>query len=111
MRELGPSSNAEMVFAFVKAEIHVKSCRRPEYLEILNELNQTEEDLIQNADLTSTEQNDLRSKTLLKKRPALFVGFPKDVAWKRFEIERGDFPKMMYIARETTWDMLSSGTR
>jgi len=45
------------------------------------------------------------------RRTALFTGFPKDVKWRRVELEHADLDRLRYISKEEHWVMYSEGTR
>ena len=114
MHTIAAINESEMVLAFAQAELHSPTYR-PRYLRELENLSQNEM-LVLQADLKSERQNDLRAQLLQRVRGykannGIFRGFPNDVTWHAVELNRGDFSKLLYIAKEPTWDDLSDGGR
>ena len=113
MIERGPATTAEMVLAFVAAEIDA-SRFGPCYEASLARLGTTRARLIDQADLNDAAANAQRARMLGDCRgypsDALFKGFPSDAVWRRAELEPDDLAKVKY-ANYPNWTALSGGTR
>jgi hypothetical protein len=115
MRITGPATEDEMVLAFLQAEVNSQT-RKQLCSDVLNRLGTTAK-LVYDPDLKSARQNALRKDLLedcgrgYKTKQYLFIGFSDDVQWQHAELNREDFGKLRYIAKEPTWEDLSDGTR
>jgi hypothetical protein len=113
MIEIGSANEADMVLAFLQAEIDSPRFGKL-YHQTLRHLNLSRR-LIDEADLSNATQNSVRQDILGQVRgygrnQYLFSGFPADVRWRRVTADAGDFVTMRY-ANEPTWIGLSNGTR
>jgi hypothetical protein len=117
MIDLGPTTENDMVVAFLKAE--VDSARFKAYYEghfaQLANLGFDRQTLVYSPDPQSAEQNAIRKEILKVVRgytdgQFLFIGFPVDVNWRRIALESTDLPKLRY-ANYPAWLKLSGGTR
>jgi hypothetical protein len=113
MIERGPATEAEMILAFVRAE--VDSSRYGEYYRSLLNINGQSRDLMDQPNLSSDVENVARKGLLRSIRGyganwTLFTGFPSDIEWRRVLLEPTDFETLRY-ARHETWVILSGGTR
>ncbi|HXM42304.1 MAG TPA: hypothetical protein VN924_13710 [Bryobacteraceae bacterium] len=113
MVELGPATEDEMVFAFVRAEIDSHR-HRDLYSDCLAQIG-CGRDLIDGADLADAAQNAARKELLTLARgygnkEYLFIGFPSDARWRRVRVELHDFDTLR-CANFPTWTALSDGTR
>ncbi len=113
MTELGEAQESEMILAFLRAEIDSPSwaCR---YHTLLANAQLDRSTLIDNADLTNESHNQER-RTLLQSvrgysHKFLFSGFPRDVRWRRVEVETHEHARLKY-AREVNWLRLSDYSR
>jgi hypothetical protein len=114
MKDLGPSSEAEMILAFLRAEVHSPRFARY-YFGPYDAFRNEALALVNNADLGDALQNEERRAILDKVRGYvrkifLFPDFPSDVKWRRVQLERGDSPRLLY-ANLTEWVKLSKGSR
>lgn len=114
MIELGVSNENEVVLAFLQAEID-----SPRYIQLitdpLSRAGLSRNEIIDNADLTNTQHNQIRAALLGRYRGYgannyLFQGFPKKVAWRKVSIAPIEFPFLMYV-NYSPWVELSSGSR
>jgi len=115
MIEIAPTSEADVVLAFLRAEIDY-SPHRLHIHQLLQVLRATRQELIDDADLSIDYQNAVRAVLLdcyrgYLKRDCFFIGFPTKVNWKRVELESIDFERLLYIANEPSWDRNSQKTR
>jgi hypothetical protein len=115
MIELGPARESNIVLAFLRAEIDYSNLSQG-IQQNLGAFGMTRRELIDNADLANDYQNAVRAVLLdsyrgYLRRTLLFTGFPKDVEWRRVELEHTDLDRLRYIAKEEHWDMYSEGTR
>jgi hypothetical protein len=113
MVELGPTTEQDMVLAFLRAE--VDSPRFGHLVRHCLDLLGTDRGLIENANLGNPEQNLLRKRLLGGFRgygmdAYLFRGFPTDTTWRRVRLEQGDLQTLRY-ANEPSWIEFSDGTR
>jgi hypothetical protein len=117
MIALGPAREADVVLAFLKAEIDYSDLREwiQRSLQELREAGISRQELIEQADLDNDYHNDLRARLLeyrgYRRRLGLFIRFPTNVDWRRVELEPTDFGRLMYIANEQSWDSYSQRTR
>jgi hypothetical protein len=114
MRQLGKSSEDEMVLAFIKAEVSSPTYRAL-YTNGLMQLGISQAVLIDNADLRNEQHNRFRISLLAavrgyRKNAYLFQSFPLDVQWERVQIDNKDFHLLTY-ANHSNWTQLSRGTR
>ncbi len=118
MIERGPATEDEMIAAFLRAEIdssrYGDNCVRAGLAAL-----GLERRLIDVPNMTDSAENGVRRQLIgyrgYEAREALFAGFPRDVTWRRVELETGDFETMRYINDTVTttphWANLSDGTR
>jgi hypothetical protein len=117
MIDVGPSTEHEMVLAFIRAELdsarfgaHYQSCFAQ-----LKERGVDRQMLVDAPSLLSAQQNAIRKEILKAVRgygagQFLFAGFPIDVTWRRVALGQADLPKLKY-AKCPPWVELSGGTR
>ncbi len=113
MIEIGQSNENEMILAFLRAE--VDSPRFGQNLvEPLTRAGYTRQEIIDNPDLLNNNHNFFRASLLdfrgYNIRDFLFKGFPRDVAWRRVELEPDEI-KLLKYANYPTWIDLSGRTR
>jgi hypothetical protein len=82
MEHLAPASDAEVVLAFLRAEIDSPRFRL-RLLLAMQKVDTSRDSLIDHADLTDGEQNRTRRQLLASAREPLFNHFPRDVLWWR----------------------------
>src|ERR1700682_6629048 len=114
MIELGSARESEIVLAFLKAEIN--STYGQSIRQYCQMFGVTTQELIDRADLDSDYYNAVRAAVLdcyrgYLRRTLLFAGFPKNVTWRRVELETTDLSCLKYIAKEEHWMSYSQGTR
>ena len=106
------ASEAEMVLAFLQAEID-SSRFRDEVINALKECNVTEK-LIIHGDVLNETENVIRKKVLGIYRgypdSEIFKNYPGKIDWKFVRFETGDLDRLRYISY-SYWDELSKGTR
>jgi len=114
MIERGPASEAEVLLAFLQAE--VDSRRFSGHLTpFLEGTGLSATDLITNGDIANEAQNALRRSILggyrgYGRNTGLFTWFPDDTTWRRVQLEPHDHSRLLY-AKESTWVSLSDRTR
>jgi hypothetical protein len=113
MIEIGPARECEMVLAFLQAEID--SPRYAHYIEIALRGSGHSARLIYDANLDNDSENEARRIILAQYRgfgrnSYLFAGFPADVSWRRVELERSEYNRLLF-ARDPNWVEMSGGTR
>lgn len=113
MRIVGHSSEAEMVLAFLKAEVDSEEYPGSIGRELL--MQGYTRTIIDNADLKDLRENHARAMCLLgyrgfKQNRLLFNGFPDDVAWQRVSLTPGEVGQAKYI-NQPVWVARSAGTR
>lgn len=109
----GPATEAEMILAFLRAEID-----SPRFAASVGSFVSSvggDPALITNADLADEAENASRRAILSGYRgygcnQYLFTGFPGDTAWRRVQIEPTDHQYLLY-AKEPSWIQMSDGTR
>jgi hypothetical protein len=113
MMDLGPTTEDQMILAFIQAEIDSPRFGKT-YADILqnSKLSRT---LIDNPNIGSSSESQIRRELLRLVRgygsdSYLFRGFPMDTTWRRFALEAGDYRLLLY-ANHPTWTGLSAGTR
>ena len=112
METIGPSSEDEMVAAFLRAEVaasRYQSKVRP-YMARLG----VTETMIEEPDFANDAENELRSSLLTAYRgwrnnEALFERWPAGLVWSRVELEPTDAQHIRY-ANASEWEELSDGT-
>src|SRR6266436_9102110 len=115
MIEIAPTSEADVVLAFLRAEIDY-SPHRHQIHQLLQFFRATRREMINDADLSVDYQNGVRAMLLdcyrgYLTRDRFFIGFPTKVNWRRVELESIDFERLLYIANEPSWDRNSQKTR
>jgi hypothetical protein len=114
MIEIGPATESEMVLAFLQAEID--STRYGKYYsEVLSKSSLDRRAIIDDPDMHSARDNQIRNKLLGVVRgygdgKYLFQGFPAGVAWRQIALAPEEFSLLKY-ANEPSWVKLSGGTR
>ena len=113
MRIVGPSSEDEMVLAFLKAEID--SAEYPGSIERALSLQGHTRAIIDNAELGNPSENQARVKCLsgfrgFKQNCWLFKGFPDEVTWQRVSLTPREVGRVKYI-NQPVWITGSAGTR
>ena len=114
MTELGPSTEQEMILAFLLAEIDSPRFGQ-QYQSHLAAARLDKTQLIGQPDLSNSTDNALRAVLLSCVRgyganSALFAGFPSDVDWRRVSLTRPELARVKY-ANYWTWFILSRNTR
>jgi hypothetical protein len=113
MRSIGPSSEEEMVLAFLKAEID-----SAEYREViegaLSKQGYTRA-IVDDANLQNPRENHARAVCLSCSRgyrlnDGLFRGFPNEVVWQRVSLSSEELGQTKYI-NQSVWVTGSGGTR
>jgi hypothetical protein len=107
MKDCGPSTQLDMVDAFLRAEINSPRFA-PQILARLKSLNVDRDALFSDA-------NARIRPTVLAYRgyglnQALFAGFPNDIAWRRIELDRHDMSRLRYCS-SPPWPEVSGGSR
>jgi len=110
MREIGPSSEDEMILAFVRAEFH-----SPRFKPLFRKALGGDANLVYRPRLDDPEENRARKNALAMVRgygvnKYLFTNFPTDATWIRLACTRDDIGAMKY-ANHPTWTTLSHGSR
>jgi len=113
MIELGASSEAEMIAAFLRAEAR-SAARFGPALEFARRLIGAPSEVVDNPDTGDEAENAARLEIFRRYRGypehLLFRGFPA-VTWHRVQLEPGDFQRMRYAKEETTLVPLSGPSR
>ena len=102
-----------MVATFLRAEI-VSPRHQARLLDVLQQLG-GERRIIDGPDLSSAEENALRTRVLgafrgYRQDRALFQGFPDDVRWHRCTLDPEDLSRIRYV-NYSYWIALTGGTR
>lgn len=110
---IGPSSEEEMVAAFLQAEI--AGARYESQVRFHMSLLGVTQTLVEEPDLASGAENELRSRLLTAYRgwridQALFRGWPDGLVWTRVALRPTDGQHIWY-ANAPEWTQLSRGTR
>jgi len=110
--ERGPTTEDEMVVAFLQAEL--SSSRYERHIRKgLADLG-AKSRVIEQPNLADQLENDMRRWLLSYRgyplRAGLFTNFPHDVQWRRVELDLADLRDLRYI-RHPNWTNLSNGTR
>jgi hypothetical protein len=107
MKELGPCQETEVVLAFLQAEVGSPNYTR-RYRPHLP-ANITLRELLDEPDLTNAAHNKARATLLRSVRgypdAAIFSGFPRDVNWRRVELESGEAGRLLYLRSEPWMDL------
>jgi hypothetical protein len=111
MRILGQASEAEMVLAFLRAEVDSPRFGPSARAALGNDLRL----VAVAANPNDAGQNAKRHDALASYRgygrhAFLFAGFPTHVAWQRVALDHDDFADLVY-ARSPEWVLLSRGSR
>ncbi len=98
MIEVAPATEAEMIAAFLRAEIGSSRYGR-DILALLQRFSAPRR-VIDQPNVNDQAENELRRAVLAGYRgypgEHLFTGFPADIAWRRVRLERDDFQRMRY---------------
>jgi hypothetical protein len=110
MRELGAASEDEMVLEFIRAEID-----SPQFAEHYRLSSEGRTALVDNGDPRDQRQNELRSQILdgvrgYPSRKALFLGFPREIAWRRVALSLAELRACRHL-NYRTFVALSSKSR
>ena len=110
MRQLGNSSEDEMILAFLRAEAY-----SPRFKGLLRDALGGDLSLVYTARLNEPSDNLKRHAALTAyrgygSRTLLFGGFPGKVDWRRVALSRADLGALLY-ANYPTWVELSGGSR
>jgi hypothetical protein len=113
MREIAPSSEDEMVAAFLRAEIAADRYAQ-RILEIMAR-DGADRQIVEMPDLADLQANAYRRQLLgdfrgYRQDRAIFNGFPDDVRWVRMRLARQELAEVRYIDYDY-WLELSGGTR
>ena len=113
MHLIRSATEAEMVAAFLKAELH--SARFGPWLAGLLGRFGLSRATLTTPDVEDAEENERRARLLDEARgwrrgALLFRGWPSGVTWSLITIEREDVPRLRYAAMRE-WTVLSLGTR
>jgi hypothetical protein len=115
MIQLGQVRESEIVLTFLKAEIN--SAYGQSILQLCQIFGATSQELIDRADLDSDYYNAVRGAVLdcyrgYLRRTLLFAGFPKNVTWRRVELEPHELGRLKYIDdKDKDWMSYSQKTR
>jgi len=107
------ATEAEMVALFLASELHSDRWREP-LVSVLSEYGLSA-DLIEHANISSSEENRLRAAVLARFRGygenrSLFEGYPAGVRWCHTVLDAPDIPRLKYIDY-SYWNEISGGTR
>jgi hypothetical protein len=92
---LGPVSHAEVVLAFLRAEVDsTRFCDR--LARAIQHLQSSRETLIDHADLGREDHNRAREWLIAATRDPLFNRFPADVVWSRGNVSLGEVEQFQY---------------
>jgi hypothetical protein len=113
MREIAPSSEDEMVAAFLRAEIAADRYSQ-RLLEIMAR-DDVDRRIVEMPDLADLRANAYRRRLLgdfrgYRQNRAIFNGFPDNLRWVRMGITRQELAAVRYIDYDY-WLELSGGTR
>jgi len=113
MRQLRPSSEAEMVALFLRTEL--PAARFRDKLRALLERDDVPGRVITDPDLDDDAGNQARLRLLTEHREygtraGLFEGFPDDVRWQWMAITSAELARVRYIDYDY-WVELSGGSR
>jgi hypothetical protein len=113
VRDLGPSSEDEMVATFLRAELH--SPRFGPTVALALERAGCQRRLVERPDLSDPAENAVRRGLLEETRgygtgTGLFWGFPDDIVWRRVALRADEVGAIRYIDYDY-WVELSGGTR
>src|SRR5215469_8342114 len=114
MIDRGAARESEIVLAFLKAETDRWNGGQEAIQNLLQRVGITGQQLIE-ADLQNDYYNALRAIVLdayrgYLRRDGLFRGFPKDVTWRRVELEAQDLQRLRYV-KSVEWFPHSDNTR
>jgi hypothetical protein len=112
MEIIGPSSEDDMVAAFLQAEIH-SSRWGPNVREHMSQAGVTEA-MVETPNLADAFENERRAAVLTSFRgwrtgTFLFSGWPDGISWHRANLTPSDVPHIRY-ANAPEWKSLSRGT-
>jgi hypothetical protein len=115
MIELSPARESDVVFAFLKAEIDY-SDQRQQIHQIVEALGVSRQELLDDASRDNDYYNALRGAVLdcfrgYIRRKGVFTAFPKNVKWRRVELEPAELAGRLRYVRSAEWLPLSDGTR
>jgi len=113
MKFIKNTTEEDMVATFLKAEIN--SPRWGSSILKLLQINGTDREIIDKPNLINEKENKLRAKILsdfrgYRKDDLLFKSFPKNMKWKRVELNKEDLQRVKYINYDY-WTKLSGGSR
>jgi hypothetical protein len=113
MRQLRPSSEAEMVALFLRTEL--PSDRWRDDMRVLLERAGLTDRVVTDPDLNDDAENQVRLRLLTEHRgygtrAELFEDFPDEVCWKWMAVTPDDLAEVRYIEYDY-WVELSGGTR
>ncbi len=113
MIEVAPATEAEMIAAFLRAEIP-SSRYGKDILALLQRFGAPRR-IVDEPNVNDSAENDLRRTVLAGyrgyPRALLFTGFPADVTWRRVRLEPDDFQQMRYARVSDSLIPLSSPSR
>jgi hypothetical protein len=113
MRMVGPSSEEEMIAAFLKAEIDSPRFQNQFILPKLG-MDGRDRRIVDAPNLLDSEENNYRAELLQGRgyvsRSHSFAGFPRDVIWSKVLLEEADFRSIKY-GNWPAWVKFSNGTR
>lgn len=115
MIEQGAATEAEMIIAFLRAEVNSPRYFATHIAPCCEGMGLSPTELITNGDVRNEYENDLRRRILglyrgYGRNAVLFQWFPTDVVWRRVLIEPQDHGRLLF-ADKTGWVALSDGTR
>jgi hypothetical protein len=108
MIEQRPATVDEMVLAFLRAEIDTPTDRRQLFVDAFGQVAVERAQLIDDADLKSPQQNDARRRVLIYARGALFIGFPRDTAWRLVTVTPTEVKAFKYAKSAGSHPLLCS---
>jgi hypothetical protein len=114
MIDIRPARESEVVFAFLKAEIDYSDARQRIHQHV-QALGVTKREILDDSNLDDDYYNALRAIIFdsyrgYLRRIALFAGFPKEVNWRRVELEPPDLDRLRYVS-SAEWLPMSEETR
>jgi hypothetical protein len=115
MIDLGAVRESDVVFAFLKAEIDY-SDQRQQIQQFLQALGVSRQELLDDRNRDNDYYNAIRALALESfrgylSRRGVFTRFPKEVYWRRVELEPAELAGRLKYVRSKEWWPLSDGTR
>jgi HEAT repeat protein len=112
MIELREASEDEMVLEFLRGEVDSPRYREAT-LAAIAALGFGRKELVDEADLTNDAHNKARASALARRgydrRELLFLGFPRDMHWRRVQLEAADLGRLLYVRNCSPWLEITAG--